>query len=187
MDMGEMNERIERSGLKVDAQLSRFIDSEVLGPLGLDANAFWQGFAVLVGQFTPVNRALLAKRDSLQATIDAWHRDRKGKPVDMGEYRAFLTEIGYLVAEPEGFAIGTQNVDPEIATMAGPQLVVPVLNDRFVLNAANARWGSLYDAWYGTDALDAPPARGAKWCSTARIPWARTTRRALPISCWNPR
>ena len=82
--MGEMNERIERSGLKVDAQLSRFIDSEVLGPLGLDANAFWQGFAVLVGQFTPVNRALLAKRDSLQATIDAWHRDRKGKPVDMG-------------------------------------------------------------------------------------------------------
>ena len=158
--MGEMNERIERSGLKVDAQLSRFIDSEVLGPLGLDANAFWQGFAQLVGQFTPVNRALLAKRDSLQARIDAWHRDRKGKPVDMGEYRAFLTEIGYLVAEPEAFAIGTQNVDPEIATMAGPQLVVPVLNDRFVLNAANARWGSLYDAWYGTDALDAPPARG---------------------------
>lgn len=158
--MGEMNERIERSGLNVDAQLSRFIDSEVIGPLGLDANAFWQGFAVLVGQFTPVNRAILAKRDSLQATIDAWHRDRKGKPVDMAEYRAFLTEIGYLVAEPEAFAIGTQNVDPEIATMAGPQLVVPVLNDRFVLNAANARWGSLYDAWYGTDALDAPPARG---------------------------
>ena len=157
--MGEMNGCIERSGLKVDANLASFIDNDVLGPLGLDAGAFWQGFAALVGHFSPVNRMLLDKREALQALIDSWHRERKGKPIDAGEYRAFLTEIGYLVAEPEDFVIGTQNVDREIACMAGPQLVVPVLNDRFVLNAANARWGSLYDAWYGTDALDAAPAR----------------------------
>lgn len=157
--MGEMNERIERSGLKVDASLATFIDESVIAPLGLDASAFWQGFAELVGHFAPVNRMLLDKRDALQALIDSWHRERKGKPIDAAEYRTFLTEIGYLVAEPEDFVIGTQNVDREIACMAGPQLVVPVLNDRFVLNAANARWGSLYDAWYGTDALDAAPAR----------------------------
>ncbi|NLR37909.1 malate synthase G [Novosphingobium sp. ERW19] len=154
-----MNERIERSGLKVDASLATFIDESVIAPLGLDASAFWQGFAELVGHFAPVNRMLLDKRDALQALIDSWHRERKGKPIDAAEYRTFLTEIGYLVAEPEDFVIGTQNVDREIACMAGPQLVVPVLNDRFVLNAANARWGSLYDAWYGTDALDAAPAR----------------------------
>jgi len=159
MDMGEMNERTERNGLQVDAALATFIDSEVLGPLGLDPSVFWQGFAALVSRFAPVNRALLDKRDTLQAQIDGWHRDRGGKPVDAAEYRTFLTEIGYLVPEPADFLIGTQNVDPEIATMAGPQLVVPVLNDRFVLNAANARWGSLYDAWYGTDALDAAPAK----------------------------
>ncbi len=157
--MGDMNERIERHGLQVDASLATFIDSEVLGPLGIEPQAFWQGFAALVHRFTPVNRALLDKRDALQAKIDAWHLDRRGKPIDAAEYRTFLTEIGYLVPEPADFLIGTQNVDPEIATMAGPQLVVPVLNDRFVLNAANARWGSLYDAWYGTDALDAAPAK----------------------------
>ncbi len=157
--MGDMNERIERHGLQVDASLATFIDSEVLGPLGLEPHAFWQGFAALVHRFTPVNRALLAKRDALQRQIDAWHLDRRGKPIDAAEYRTFLTEIGYLVPEPADFQIDTQNVDPEIATMAGPQLVVPVLNDRFVLNAANARWGSLYDAWYGTDALDAAPAK----------------------------
>ncbi|OYX96567.1 MAG: malate synthase G, partial [Novosphingobium sp. 35-62-5] len=154
-----MNERTERNGLHVDAALATFIDREILGPLYLEPSAFWQGFAALVSRFAPVNRALLAKRDTLQAQIDAWHRERHGKPVDAAEYRAFLTEIGYLVPEPADFLIGTQNVDPEIATMAGPQLVVPVLNDRFVLNAANARWGSLYDAWYGTDALDAAPAK----------------------------
>lgn len=154
-----MNERIEKSGLKVDGALAAFIDTKVLAPLGKDPAAFWQGFANLLDAFAPQNAALLAKRDALQAEIDAWHEARAGKPIAMGEYKAFLTQIGYLVAEPAPFEIGTQNVDREIAGMAGPQLVVPVLNARFLLNAANARWGSLYDAYYGTDALDAAPAR----------------------------
>ena len=154
-----MTQQIERSGLKVDAKLAEFIEGEVLAPLGKDAGQFWAGFAKLLGEFAPRNKALLAKRDDLQARIDSWHVTRAGKPLDAAEYEAFLREIGYLVPEPGDFAIGTQNVDPEIATMAGPQLVVPVLNARFLLNAANARWGSLYDAYYGTDALDAAPAQ----------------------------
>ncbi|MEM6493358.1 MAG: malate synthase G [Pseudomonadota bacterium] len=148
-----------RAGLSVDERLAAFLENEPLTPLGRDVDAFWAGFAKLVGEFTPRNRALLAKREELQAQIDAWHKERKGTPHNPAEYRAFLTEIGYLVPEPGDFTIGTQNVDAEIATMAGPQLVVPILNARFLLNAANARWGSLYDALYGTDALDAPPAR----------------------------
>ncbi|MET0588848.1 MAG: malate synthase G [Novosphingobium sp.] len=154
-----MADRVERSGLKVDAALAAFVESEVLAPLGKDAGAFWQGFAALLADFAPKNRALLAKRDDFQAQIDAWHVERAGKPIDAAEYRAFLSSIGYLVPEPGDFAVTTTNVDAEIATMAGPQLVVPVLNARFLLNAANARWGSLYDAFYGTDALDAPAAR----------------------------
>jgi malate synthase len=154
-----MTDRIDRAGLQVDAQLAQFIEGEVLVPIGQDAGAFWQGFAALLADFAPRNRGLLARRDDLQAQIDAWHLARAGKPLDPAEYRAFLTEIGYLVPEPEAFAVTTRNVDDEIALMAGPQLVVPVLNARFLLNAANARWGSLYDAWYGTDALDAAPAR----------------------------
>ena len=154
-----MNERVARSGLRVDAALASFVDGEVLGPLGLDATAFWAGFAALIDRFVPINRALLARRDDLQAQIDGWYRARKGQVIDAAEYRAFLTEIGYLAPEPAPFAITTVNVDAEIATMAGPQLVVPILNGRFLLNAANARWGSLYDAYYGTDALDAEPAR----------------------------
>ncbi|HQA18240.1 MAG TPA: malate synthase G [Novosphingobium sp.] len=154
-----MSERVEKAGLKVDAALAAFVEAQVLAPLGKDAGEFWAGFAALLDRFVPANRALLAKRDDLQARIDGWHQDRAGKPIDQSEYQAFLREIGYLVPEPAPFTIGTQNVDPEIATMAGPQLVVPVLNARFLLNAANARWGSLYDAYYGTDALDAPPAR----------------------------
>ena len=148
-----------RSGLSVDERLATFLETEVLTPLARDVDAFWAGFAKLVGEFTPRNRDLLAKREDLQAQIDAWHQERRGKPHDAAEYKAFLTEIGYLVPEPGDFTIGTQNVDAEIATMAGPQLVVPILNARFLLNAANARWGSLYDAFYGTDALDAPAAR----------------------------
>jgi malate synthase len=148
-----------RAGVSIDSRLASFLESEVLSPLGRDVGAFWQGFAVLLADFAPRNRALLEKREALQAQIDAWHMERAGKPHDAAVYKAFLTEIGYLVPEPGDFQIGTQNVDPEIATMAGPQLVVPILNARFLLNAANARWGSLYDALYGTDALDAPPAR----------------------------
>jgi len=154
-----MTERVARSGLQVDAALASFVEHDVLAPLGIDAAAFWAGFAALTDRFVPVNRALLARRDELQAQIDGWYRARKGQPIDAGEYRAFLTQIGYLVPEPAPFTISTVNVDAEIATMAGPQLVVPVLNDRFLLNAANARWGSLYDAYYGTDALDADPAK----------------------------
>ena len=154
-----MSERVEKSGLQVDAALAVFIETEVLAPQGKDAAAFWAGFAALLDRLVPVNRALLAKRETLQAQIDAWHKERAGQPIDQAEYQAFLRQIGYLVPEPAPFAIGTSPVDPEIATMAGPQLVVPVLNARFLLNAANARWGSLYDAFYGTDALDAAPAK----------------------------
>jgi len=154
-----MTDMTPRAGLAVDAALATFVEREVLTPLGRDVDAFWQGFAALLADFAPRNRALLAKREALQAQIDAWHVERAGKLHDAAAYKAFLTEIGYLVPEPGDFTIGTQNVDPEIATMAGPQLVVPILNARFLLNAANARWGSLYDAFYGTDALDAPAAR----------------------------
>ena len=154
-----MTEYVTRAGIETDPQLAAFIETEVLAPLGRDVEAFWQGFAALLGSFAPRNAALLAKREELQATIDAWHSERAGQKHDAAAYRAFLEEIGYLVPEPGEFTIGTENVDPEIATMAGPQLVVPILNARFLLNAANARWGSLYDALYGTDALDAPPAR----------------------------
>ena len=154
-----MSDRVVKSGLQVDAALAAFIEQEVVAPLGQDLGQFWAGFAALVERFVPVNRALLAKREDLQAQIDAWHTARAGQPIDGADYQAFLRQIGYLVPEPAPFQVGTQNVDPEIATMAGPQLVVPVLNARFLLNAANARWGSLYDAYYGTDALDAPPAR----------------------------
>jgi len=154
-----MSEYLQSNGISIDSALHGFVTESVLAPLALDADRFWADFAALLERFVPVNRKLLEKRDDLQAKIDDWHRARKGQPFNAMEYRTFLYDIGYLVTEPQPFAIGTQNVDPEIATMAGPQLVVPSLNDRFVLNAANARWGSLYDAYYGTDALDAAPAQ----------------------------
>ncbi|AZI37366.1 malate synthase G [Caenibius tardaugens NBRC 16725] len=154
-----MSERFERAGLDVDAGLAVFVEQDVLPPLGIDAGTFWQGLAAICERFVPRNRELLQKRDTLQAEIDAWHGERTGQPHDPVAYQQFLGSIGYLVAEPDAFTVGTQGVDPEIATMAGPQLVVPVLNERFALNAANARWGSLYDALYGTDALDAPAAQ----------------------------
>ena len=154
-----MTQYVLRAGIEADPKLADFIETEVLGPLSRDVDGFWQGFAALLEEFAPRNAALLARREELQAKIDAWHGEHAGKPHDGGAYRAFLQEIGYLVPEPGDFTIGTQNVDSEIATMAGPQLVVPILNARFLLNAANARWGSLYDALYGTDVLDAPPAK----------------------------
>jgi malate synthase len=154
-----MTEYVTRANLQVADELALFVESRALSGTGIAADALWSGLSDILAQFVPVNRALLAKRDTLQTQIDAWHKANPGPISDMPAYQAFLRDIGYLVAEPAAFAIGTQNVDAEIATMAGPQLVVPSLNDRFVLNAANARWGSLYDALYGTDALDAPPAR----------------------------
>ncbi len=157
--MTSENQMTDRAGLQVDARLAAFVEAEVLAPQGKDAGAFWSGFAALLADFAPRNRALLEKREALQGQIDVWHMERGGKALDQAEYQAYLRSIGYLVEEPGDFTIGTQNVDPEIATMAGPQLVVPVLNARFLLNAANARWGSLYDAFYGTDALDAAPAQ----------------------------
>ena len=154
-----MTDFLDRNGLSVDSRLASFIEEKALPGTGVDAQRFWAGFADLLGKFAPENAALLAKREDLQARIDAWHRAREGQAHDAATYQAFLREIGYLVPEPAPFQIGTANVDPEIATMAGPQLVVPALNARFALNAANARWGSLYDAFYGTDALDAPPPK----------------------------
>ena len=154
-----MPEYIAKGRLKVDPALAGFIENDVLPPLKTTPEAFWQGFSDLVHRFAPLNAALLEKRETLQAQIDAWHNQRRGQPHDAAAYRIFLQEIDYLVPEPKDFTIGTQNVDPEIATMAGPQLVVPILNARFLLNAANARWGSLYDAFYGTDTLDAAPAK----------------------------
>lgn len=153
-----MTEFLDRSGLSVDSRLAEFIEARALPGTGIDATKFWADFAALLSRFAPENALLLAKRDDLQARIDAWHEARAGQAHDAAAYQSFLRDIGYLVPEPAPFKIGTQNVDPEIATMAGPQLVVPALNARFALNAANARWGSLYDALYGTDALDAPPA-----------------------------
>ena len=148
-----MTNRIEKNGLQVSADLHDFITQQVLPGSGVDAVKFWAGFSELVHRLAPQNKALLVERDRLQAAIDDWHKAHKGKPHDTDEYRAFLESIGYLVKEGGAFQIGTQNVDPEIATVAGPQLVVPLTNARFALNAANARWGSLYDALYGTDAI----------------------------------
>ena len=154
-----MSEYVSQNGIQIARELFDFVNDQALPGTGVDGAKFWAGFADLLGTFAPRNAELLVKREKLQAQIDAWHVDHKGQPIDQAKYQAFLKDIGYLVEEPGPFAITTENVDPEIATMAGPQLVVPSLNDRFVLNAANARWGSLYDAFYGTDALDAPPAK----------------------------
>jgi malate synthase len=153
-----MTHYINRAGLQIAAELADFAETKALPDTGVSPDAFWQGLADILARFAPANCQLLVKRDELQAKLDDWHKDNPGPINDMPAYQAFLHEIGYLVPEPTPFQITTQNTDPEIATMAGPQLVVPALNDRFVLNAANARWGSLYDALYGTDALDAPPA-----------------------------
>ena len=170
-----MSDTVSRSTLTVSSALAIFVEGEALPGLGLDADAFWSGAADIFARFAPENRRLLAVRDDLQIRIDAWHLAQRGAPHDGAAAEAFLREIGYLVDEPAPFAIGTTHVDAEVATLAGPQLVVPSLNARFVLNAANARWGSLYDALYGTDALgDGPPpgpydsARGARVVERAK-------------------
>ena len=168
-------DRVERFGLNVDGGLAVFLEQQALPGTGVDRDTFWRGFADLVAEFAPRNRALVARRADLQGKIDAWHIAQAGKPLDAAAYRAFLSEIGYLVPEGSDFAIETRNTDPEFAAIPGPQLVVPIMNARYALNAANARWGSLYDAYYGTDALGDLPvgkgydaARGAKVIAAAR-------------------
>jgi malate synthase len=143
----------KRASLGVARPLLDFIEREALPGTGVDAAAFWQGFAALIGRFSPQNKELLARRDALQSQIDTWYAARAGQPIDVAAQVALLREIGYLAAEPSPFKIDTRNVDLELSDIPGPQLVVPVTNARYVLNAANARWGSVYDALYGTDAI----------------------------------
>ena len=155
-----MSDRIEKYGLKIAQSLADFIDHEALPGTGVVPDNFWKGLSDLAHDFGPKNRSLVAHRELLQSQIDDWHSARKGQPHDTEAYKLFLSEVGYLVPEGADFEIETANVDPEIATISGAQLVVPVTNARFALNAANARWGSLYDALYGTDALGDLPASG---------------------------
>ena len=171
-----MSERISIENLQIATELADFIETRALPGTGVSAQAFWSGFARMVTELTPENRALLAKREALQQQIDNWHLAHRDGPHDHAAYRAFLEEIGYLLPEGDDFAIQTQNVDDEIARIPGPQLVVPITNARYALNAANARWGSLYDAFYGTDAMGsvAPKGgydkgRGARVVARARV------------------
>ena len=173
-----MDNPIDHHGLRVAPALSRFIEDEAMPGTDLDAAAFWQGFSALVHELAPKNRALVAERERLQTALDEWHRAHPGPVRDLAVYRAFLEQIGYLAPLPPHFQIGTAGVDEEISEQAGPQLVVPLSNARYALNAANARWGSLYDALYGTDALPEDggatrsgaynPVRGAKVIAYAR-------------------
>jgi malate synthase len=153
-----MNDSTKRAGLVVDARIAAFIEDKALPGTGIAPEDFWAGLAAAVAELGPRNRALLARRAELQSMIDNWHIAHRGQPHDPAGYTAFLKQIGYLVPEGPDFTITTIGVDAEVALIAGPQLVVPVMNARYALNAANARWGSLYDALYGTDALAATPA-----------------------------
>ncbi|WP_296610982.1 malate synthase G [Sphingomonas sp.] len=176
---------IDRNGLKIANELVDFVEQRALSGTGIDAQYFWAMAKALLERFAKENRHLLERRDAMQADIDGWLAQRAGESIDQAEYQAYLRSIDYLVDEPAPFQVTTSNVDAEVATMAGPQLVVPVLNARFVLNAANARWGSLYDALYGTDAIPGAakpggydPERGAQV-----IAWAKAfLDKAVPLA-----
>lgn len=173
-----MSNRIQQGGLQVAASLHALVDQQILPGTGIDSATFWQRFETILNELAPQNKTLLAKRDAIQVKLDQWYQQNQGPIQDMDAYKAFLREIEYLVDEGPDFSIGTQGVDAEIATVAGPQLVVPVNNARFALNAANARWGSLFDAYYGTDAIDDSegaektaaynPVRGERVVATAQ-------------------
>ncbi|MEO1747236.1 MAG: malate synthase G, partial [Pseudomonadota bacterium] len=169
-----MSTRTDKYGLQVDQGLEAFITGTAMAGTGVAADDFWKAFSEIVHDLAPKNKALLEKRESLQAQLDDWHK-ANGMPADMEAYKAFLKEVGYLVEEGPDFSVQTENVDAEIATIAGPQLVVPIMNARFALNAANARWGSLYDALYGTDAMgDLPSGKGYDEARGTRvIAWAK--------------
>ena len=154
MEKNSMGNRIEIGSLKIDEDLYALVRDEIAPDTGVEADAFWKAFGDIVAAFAPENEALLEKRDALQQQIDAWHLARKDQPLDGEAYAAFLTDIGYLLPEGRDFTVITEDVDTEISLISGPQLVVPTDNARYALNAANARWGSLYDALYGTDVID---------------------------------
>jgi len=173
-----MTERIQKGSLQVATVLADLVADQIAPGTGIEADAFWASFEQLLTDLGPKNAALLKKREEIQKQIDTWHQARAGKAHDATEYKAFLTEIGYLVPEGDAFQVQTDNVDLEVAEVAGPQLVVPIMNARFSLNAANARWGSLYDALYGTDVIPSEggaekggaynPVRGDKVIAYAR-------------------
>ena len=182
-----MSTRVTRSDLSVDPILADFIEDKALPGTNISAETFWQALSTLAHDFGPRNAELLATRDRMQSELDAWHKAHPGKITDMEAYKGFLSELGYLVPEGEDFQIETMNTDPEFATTPGPQLVVPITNARYALNAANARWGSLYDAFYGTDALGAPApsggfdtARGQEVVKAAKAFLPTGTARSLP-------
>ncbi len=180
-----MNQRVERAGLNVDAGLAAFLEDEAIANTGVEVGAFWRELASIIHELGPKNRALLSERSLLQEQIDEWHIAHRGQAHDAAAYSDFLKEIGYLLDEGPDFSIETTNVDPEIAQLPGPQLVVPIMNARFALNAANARWGSLYDALYGTDALGDLPAKGGFDAARGArvVAWAKAhLDKAVPLA-----
>ena len=183
-----MSARTNIHGLQVATELYRFIEDQVLPGTGIASAAFWAGFDQIVADLAPKNAALLAERDRIQAAMDSWHRANPGPITDMAAYQGWLRKIGYLVDAPADVQATTANVDAELALQAGPQLVVPIMNARYALNAANARWGSLYDALYGTDAIsEAPrssPLPASSWTTLLR--WSAPATARPPATRWKP-